>query len=106
MSGVESVGLVLGAVSPLIYSVASTREFIERILGSAREYRRRRFSTGVQLLCFILLFDADIVQEFHRNINYWSDEELKTWKQSYIASCNATVSPVVWRCRDIPPYTG
>lgn len=86
MSGLEIVGLVVGSLPLLSYY---STEFVERILGSAREYRRRRFSTVVQLLSFILIFDADTVQEFHRNINYWSDEELKTWKESYIAGCNA-----------------
>ena len=85
MSGFEAVSAVLG-VLPLL---STPLDFVERILGSAREYRRRRFGIGVQLLSYILIFDTDIVQEFHRNINYWSDEELKTWKQCYIAGCNA-----------------
>ncbi|KAE8452332.1 hypothetical protein EG329_001032 [Mollisiaceae sp. DMI_Dod_QoI] len=88
MSGLEAVGVVL-AIFPGIDSVLSARSFVESFLGSAREYRRERFSTGVQLLCFILIFDADTVQDFHRNINYWSNEELKSWKESYIAGCNA-----------------
>jgi hypothetical protein len=70
MSGVEIAGTILGFV----------RLLLERILGSAREYRRQRFGIVMQLLSYILIFDTDIVQELHRNINYWSDEELKTWK--------------------------
>jgi hypothetical protein len=85
MSGVEIVGVILGVVPLLL----APRDFAERILGSAREYRRQRFGIVMQLLSYILIFDTDIVQEFHRNINYWSDEELKTWKESYIAGCNA-----------------
>ncbi|KAH7412553.1 hypothetical protein BKA64DRAFT_331219 [Cadophora sp. MPI-SDFR-AT-0126] len=81
MSGFEIAGLVLSVLP----SISAPLDFVERILGSARAYRRQKFGNVVQLP----FLDTDIVQEFHRNINYWSDEELKTWKASYIAGCNA-----------------
>jgi hypothetical protein len=87
MSGIEAVGLALAALS--VASNAVTVVVGSNLLGPARAYLQRRFGLWPRILQYLSIFDADSVQELHRNINYWGSEDLKAWKDSYIASCNA-----------------
>ena len=81
MSGFEVAGIVLAA-----FDIAG---LAQNVLRPAREYRQQRFGRLSGILTLIPFFDADSIQELHRNINYWGAEDLKAWKESYIASCNA-----------------
>ena len=87
MSGIEIAGIVL-AIIPFVTSAAS-KALRFNLLGPAREYRQQRYGPWARLLYYLFIFDADSVQELHRNINYWGAEELKAWKDSSINSCNA-----------------
>ena len=87
MSGIEIAGLAL-AVIPLVTNVSHIALKLN-LLGPAREYRQQRFGLWPRILYYLFIFDADAVQELHRNINYWGAEDLKAWKDSYIDSCNA-----------------
>jgi hypothetical protein len=85
MSGVEAAGLLLGFASFAFTAV----DLVKNLLAPARAYRNRRFGLLARILYYISIFDADSIQELHRNINYWSTEDLRAWKDSYITSCNA-----------------
>ena len=87
MSGLEVVGLVLAVIPVIARGLTSAVKL--NLFRPAREYRRRRFGLWSRILYYFFLFDTDSVQELHRNINYWGSEDLKAWKDSYIASCNA-----------------
>jgi hypothetical protein len=52
-------------------------------------YRQQRFGSTGFLLQFLRLIDIQEVRNMHWNINTWKDEEVKEWKTSYMANCNA-----------------
>lgn len=87
MSGIEVVSVAIGLVSAIAnFSYLASRY---NLIGPARAYRRQRFGLWPRILYYLFIFDADDVQELHRNINYWGAEDLRAWKNSYIGSCNA-----------------
>jgi hypothetical protein len=87
MSGFEIAGVAL-AIIPVVTNVFYLA-LKSNLLGPARAYRRQRFSLWPRILYYLFTFDADSIQELHRNINYWGADDLKAWKDSYIDSCNA-----------------
>jgi hypothetical protein len=87
MSGIEIAGATLGLI-PLI-SAGQRVTFRENLVGLSSDYRRKRFGLVGQALFWLQLFDPDGVQELHRDINCWSDEDVRSWKASSIQNCNA-----------------
>ena len=81
----------------LVVSVAQAADFARKVIGQGLtlaaapgyEYRRTRFGTIGHLLYFSTVVDIDTLQEFHWNINTWTDEEVMTWKQSQLSTYSA-----------------
>src|SRR2546421_9261096 len=84
MSGFEIAGVAL-AIIPVVTNVFYLA-LKSNLLGPAHAYRRQRFSLWPRVLYYLFTFDADSVQELHRNIDYWGADDLKAWKDSYIDS--------------------
>ncbi len=87
MSGFEVASFVLGVIP--ILTAAYRGALRANLLGPARAYRKRRFGLLPSILLDLILFDSDSLTELHRNINVWGPEDLKAWKDSYVAGCNA-----------------
>jgi hypothetical protein len=98
MSGIEIAGATLYLI-PLLSAVQKVA-FRTNLVGPSRDYRRKRFGFIGQALFWLQLFDADGVQELHRDINCWSDEDVRSWKRSYIQNCNA-ISVAVSFCEPV-----
>lgn len=67
------------------------------------EYRKARVGRVLAVTSYFwvltLLVDLEAVRKTHLNINRWRDEELLTWKNSYVSGCNAiavAVSHVIY----------
>lgn len=54
------------------------------------KYRRARFGFVWGTIVYVSrLVDTDTLQRRHWDINTWTDDEIKSWKDSHLASCNA-----------------
>jgi hypothetical protein len=62
--------------------------------GSDQQYNHDRFGFIGRLLPWLGLINIPAVQQVHRNINCWTNEQAMAWKQSTTESCT-TVAVVV-----------
>jgi len=74
------------------------RAFLHHIFslayGSDQRYNHERFGVVGRLLPWLGLINLPAVQQVHRNINCWTDDQVMAWKQSTFESCT-TVGVVV-----------
>ena len=63
---------------------------LQNPVAGGKSYRKERFGSlmGKFLYAFRLV-DTDNLQRLHWDINTWTDEEVKSWKEAHLASCNA-----------------
>ena len=52
-------------------------------------YRERRWGNWGHLLACFGLVDTAEIRQLHWNINVWTDQEVRAWKESYMAACSA-----------------
>lgn len=60
---------------------------IRSISGLDLSYGSQRWGSLGHVLA--LLVDTRAVRQLHWNINTWTDEEVMSWKQSFISTCSA-----------------
>lgn len=80
----DLVSVVLPAVSLAlqVLSSATVGNF------SSASYQTRRFRRiGGAVLAFLFMH-SNALSTVEHNINMWYDDEIKTWKQAYLSSCN------------------
>lgn len=77
---------LLGVLAP----VESLVFLLGHVISAGGNYRRARFGAlGGKMLYFGRFIDTNALQLRHWNINTWTDEEVKNWKDSQLASFNA-----------------
>lgn len=88
MSGFEFAGIVLGVV-PIAFTILTS---------AGSQYRSARFDLIPGAFLYLgRIVDTDALQQYHWDINSWTDPEVLSWKTSHLASCNATAVAVCIR---------
>ena len=89
----ESVSFIpsLNVVSLVLrYTLGSVPLFIKLVASAGADYRMARFGFKRGLFLYVgRVIDTDALQQRHWDINTWTDEEVKSWKDAHLASCNA-----------------
>ena len=79
----EAIGIASSALSvvPLLIRI---------VVRTGHQYRSQRFGSYWGTILYLTgLIDTDALQQRHRDINFWTDEEVLAWKSSHLAFCNA-----------------
>lgn len=81
------MGLSVGSSIKSVVQVA--HGVIKFFLPTNLAYDRQRWGSRGYLLSLVRLVDTRAVRQLHWNINTWTDEEVMSWKQSYMSACSS-----------------
>lgn len=79
----------IGLAASLSSISADIFDFVQWTLGLDHPYENQRWGSWGRVLSLLRLVDTRAVRQLHWNINTWTDEEVLSWKQSFMSTCSA-----------------